>query len=208
MALLARGGTYVVRASNAGWVTGHFLVDHLVADPLLNVLPAAAVVVRGDAATCLGCPSAFSSCSPRSPSPSPASGHGRPPARPLVHPDAARLGRFRRAGPSRLAHRRHGPRHRSRALRHPPRPRSRLVRRPLRRPGVPLPLRLRRPVRRPPGAYVLRQRLERAAHLLGSTPESIGRIAARVGYTSEAAFSRAFTRASGESPRTWRKTTD
>ena len=55
-----------------------------------------------------------------------------------------------------------------------------------------------------PGAYVLRQRLDRAAGLLQSSTEPIGRIAARVGYASEAAFSRAFTRAYGNSPRAWR----
>lgn len=56
----------------------------------------------------------------------------------------------------------------------------------------------------PPGTYVLRQRLEHAAHLLRSTNEPVGRIAAIVGYESEAAFSRAFTRAHGQSPRAWR----
>ena len=56
----------------------------------------------------------------------------------------------------------------------------------------------------PPGTYVLRQRLEHAAHLLRSTNEPVGRIAAVVGYESEAAFSRAFTRAHGRSPRAWR----
>lgn len=54
-----------------------------------------------------------------------------------------------------------------------------------------------------PGAYVLRQRLEHAARLLVTTTEPVGRIAAGVGY-SEAAFSRAFTRAYGSSPHTWR----
>jgi AraC-like DNA-binding protein len=58
----------------------------------------------------------------------------------------------------------------------------------------------------PPGAYVLSQRLEHAAHLLRSTTEPVGRIAALVGYESEAAFSRAFARAHGQSPRAWRTT--
>ena len=58
-----------------------------------------------------------------------------------------------------------------------------------------------------PGAYVLQQRLDRAASLLLSTKEPVGRIAASVGYTSEAAFSRAFTRAYGDSPRAWRAAT-
>ena len=56
----------------------------------------------------------------------------------------------------------------------------------------------------PPGTYVLHQRLEHAAHLLRSTSEPVGRIAAVVGYESEAAFSRAFARAHGQSPRAWR----
>jgi AraC-like DNA-binding protein len=55
----------------------------------------------------------------------------------------------------------------------------------------------------PPGAYVLRQRLEHAARLLLSTSEPVGRIAVSIGYT-EAAFSRAFARAYGEAPRAWR----
>jgi len=56
----------------------------------------------------------------------------------------------------------------------------------------------------PPGAYLLHQRLGHAAHLLRSTTESVGRIAATVGYTSEAAFSRAFAHAYGDPPRAWR----
>jgi AraC-like DNA-binding protein len=56
----------------------------------------------------------------------------------------------------------------------------------------------------PPGSYVLRCRLGHAAHLLRGTADPVGRIAARVGYTSEAAFSRAFSRVYGSSPRAWR----
>jgi AraC-like DNA-binding protein len=56
----------------------------------------------------------------------------------------------------------------------------------------------------PPGAYVQRRRLDHACYLLRSTAEPVGRIAARVGYASEAAFSRAFSRVYGSSPRAWR----
>nr|CEL17341.1 Transcriptional regulator, AraC family [Kibdelosporangium sp. MJ126-NF4]CTQ91431.1 Transcriptional regulator, AraC family [Kibdelosporangium sp. MJ126-NF4] len=58
----------------------------------------------------------------------------------------------------------------------------------------------------PPGAYITTQRLTRAAHLLHSTNEPVSRVATTVGYASEAAFSRAFTRTYGTSPRTWRLT--
>ena len=56
----------------------------------------------------------------------------------------------------------------------------------------------------PPGSYVQRRQLDHAAHLLRGTAEPVGRIAARVGYASEAAFSRAFSRAYRSSPRAWR----
>jgi hypothetical protein len=40
MALLARGDAHIVHApATAGWVTGEFLVESTVADPLLSVLP-------------------------------------------------------------------------------------------------------------------------------------------------------------------------
>lgn len=56
----------------------------------------------------------------------------------------------------------------------------------------------------PPAAYVTEQRLQWAATLLKSTTDPVGAIAQRVGYSSEAAFSRAFRRRYGEPPRRWR----
>ncbi|MDI1437665.1 AraC family transcriptional regulator [Polyangium sorediatum] len=53
----------------------------------------------------------------------------------------------------------------------------------------------------PLGSYVRRLRLDRAAALLAGTALPIKVIAARVGYDSEAAFTRAFTRAHGKGPR-------
>ncbi len=56
----------------------------------------------------------------------------------------------------------------------------------------------------PPGRYVARLRLDRAADLLAATTETIGTIGKSVGYESEAAFSRAFAREFGSAPRDWR----
>lgn len=53
----------------------------------------------------------------------------------------------------------------------------------------------------PLGSYVRRLRLDRGAALLAGTTLPIKVIAARVGYDSEAAFTRAFTRAHGRGPR-------
>ena len=57
---------------------------------------------------------------------------------------------------------------------------------------------------RPPIRYLTEWRLNLASGLLRTTDASVGEIAARVGYTAEAAFSRAFKRAFGLSPATWR----
>ncbi|TSD95136.1 AraC family transcriptional regulator [Skermania sp. ID1734] len=56
-----------------------------------------------------------------------------------------------------------------------------------------------------PAAYVTERRLDRAAHLLRSTNEPVSRIGLTVGYTSEAAFSRAFQRHFGQPPLRWRR---
>jgi AraC-like DNA-binding protein len=56
----------------------------------------------------------------------------------------------------------------------------------------------------PPGRYIARLRLSRAADLLAATTETIGTIGKSVGYESEAAFSRAFAREFGAAPRDWR----
>ncbi|MFJ3901058.1 AraC family transcriptional regulator [Streptomyces sp. NPDC090025] len=58
----------------------------------------------------------------------------------------------------------------------------------------------------PPARHLARLRLARAADRLATTAEPVGTIGRTVGYASEAAFSRAFTRAYGCSPRAWRTT--
>jgi AraC-like DNA-binding protein len=52
----------------------------------------------------------------------------------------------------------------------------------------------------PPLAYLTRWRMELAARNLRESRDPLSAIARSVGYTSEFAFSRAFTRARGESP--------
>lgn len=56
----------------------------------------------------------------------------------------------------------------------------------------------------PPIRYLTEWRLNLASGLLRATDESVGDIAAKVGYTAEAAFSRAFKRAFGQAPARWR----
>ena len=56
-----------------------------------------------------------------------------------------------------------------------------------------------------PGAYLTRWRMELAARLLRESEQSVGRISHLVGYTSEFAFSRAFTKHRGEPPGRYRK---
>jgi len=57
----------------------------------------------------------------------------------------------------------------------------------------------------PPAAYLAQRRLDRAAELLRSTSASVSAISDEVGYTSEAAFSRAFRRRHGVPPLRWRR---
>jgi AraC-like DNA-binding protein len=57
----------------------------------------------------------------------------------------------------------------------------------------------------PPLHYVTRWRMQKAAKLLREERVTLADIAARVGYDSEAAFSKAFKRALGESPGAYRR---
>ena len=57
----------------------------------------------------------------------------------------------------------------------------------------------------PPMHYLTRWRVVLAAHLLRNGEPNLGRIAERVGYESEAAFSRAFKRQFGVPPGAWRR---
>ena len=56
----------------------------------------------------------------------------------------------------------------------------------------------------PPLAYLTRWRIELAARQLRETDDAVGAIAHRVGYTSEFAFSRAFSRLRGQPPGRYR----
>lgn len=60
-------------------------------------------------------------------------------------------------------------------------------------------------VGKPPMQYLMNWRMQLAANHLRSGMESIAAIADRVGYESEAAFSRAFKKAVGSPPSAWRK---
>jgi AraC-like DNA-binding protein len=53
--------------------------------------------------------------------------------------------------------------------------------------------------------YLCNWRLQVAAHMLEAQGLSIAQAAARVGYESEAAFSRAFKKALGVPPAAWRR---
>jgi AraC-like DNA-binding protein len=60
-------------------------------------------------------------------------------------------------------------------------------------------------VGQPPMQYLANWRMQIAANQLCSGTESVAAIAERVGYESEAAFSRAFKKAVGVAPSQWRK---
>jgi AraC-like DNA-binding protein len=57
----------------------------------------------------------------------------------------------------------------------------------------------------PPMQYLAQWRLQLAAELLASGGTKVSAVGMRVGYESEAAFSRAFKRATGASPAEWRR---
>ncbi|WP_328454682.1 MULTISPECIES: AraC family transcriptional regulator [unclassified Amycolatopsis] len=209
MALVARGDAHVVRpAPAADWVTGEFLVETVVAAPLLGVLPAA-IVIRGDSRTAAWLPLSRDLLLSEVTRPEPG-------ARVMVsrlldllfirslrtwaasgddaHPGWLTAAMDPALGPALTAI------HRDPGRDWPVDELARLTS--LSRSAFAA--RFAESVGEPPGAYVQRRRLDHAARLLRGTAEPIGRIAARVGYASEAAFSRAFSRAYGSSPRAWR----
>jgi AraC family transcriptional regulator len=57
----------------------------------------------------------------------------------------------------------------------------------------------------PPHAYVVRQRLERACHLMITSTDSLSDIALSVGFSDQAHLCRLFRQAFGESPSSWRR---
>jgi len=64
--------------------------------------------------------------------------------------------------------------------------------------------RFRETVGMTPIEFATRWRMDLAARWLASTDWAVGEIAGRVGYENAAAFSRAFSRTTGQSPRSWR----
>ena len=56
----------------------------------------------------------------------------------------------------------------------------------------------------PPIQYLTRWRMQLAARRLNERGAKVAAVAQEVGYDSEAAFSRAFKKFSGQSPRAWR----
>lgn len=62
-------------------------------------------------------------------------------------------------------------------------------------------------VGKPPASYLAHVRLDAAATMLRETTIPVTVVAQKVGYTSEAAFSRAFKQRYGEPPARWRRTT-
>jgi AraC-like DNA-binding protein len=212
LVLLARGDAHVVRATpRASWVTGEFLVETVVAAPLLGVLPPA-IVIRGDAGSAAWLPPIKELLMSEVT-------HAAPGARVMVSRALdllfiwtlrswAASGDVRQAGwltaamdpmlaPVLTAI------HRDPGRDWPIDELARLTS--LSRSAFAT--RFAESVGETPGSYVSRCRLGHAAHLLRGTADPVGRIAARVGYTSEAAFSRAFSRAYGTPPRAWRSGT-
>jgi len=60
-------------------------------------------------------------------------------------------------------------------------------------------------VGQPPMQYLTSWRMQLAAGQLAGGADSVSSVAARVGYESEAAFSRAFKKATGVAPGRWRR---
>jgi AraC-like DNA-binding protein len=61
-------------------------------------------------------------------------------------------------------------------------------------------------VGQPPAHYLMQWRMQMAARLLAEPSAKVSAVAAAVGYESEAAFSRAFKRCTGQAPAHWRGT--
>jgi AraC family transcriptional regulator len=56
-----------------------------------------------------------------------------------------------------------------------------------------------------PHAYVVRRRLEKACHLMMTSPASLSEIALSVGFSDQAHLCRLFRQAFGQSPASWRR---
>lgn len=208
MALLPRGDDHELSGpAGADWVTGEYMADHAVADPVLAVLPPV-IHCSGAAPDAHWLRASLELLLVETDSPSPGS-----------HAMAARILDllFIHALRQWAAQEDSGPGWLTAAMdprlgpvltavhAHPEHPwsidelarvaslsRSALAARFTRSLGV------------PPAAYVAAQRLDRAADLLRVTDSPVAEVGRAVGYASEAGFSRAFHRRFGAPPLRWR----
>lgn len=210
MVLLATGVVHRLRSTgNVAWLSGRFFVEENAAAPLLAVLPPV-IVIRGAELELPWLPLASQLMSLELGDPSAGS---RVMVSRLLDLVFIRALRTWAAGSAVEAH----PGWLTGALDRPLGPALRAIHR---NPELPWPVeeladlssmsraafaaRFTQLVGDPPGRYIARLRLARAADLLSATTETIGAIGRSVGYESEAAFSRAFAREFGAAPRDWR----
>ncbi|MBL0886231.1 cupin domain-containing protein [Myceligenerans indicum] len=209
LVLLATGATHRMRVPDGGaWMSGRFLVEENTAAPLLAVLPPA-VVIRGSDEGLEWLPLTAGVLAAESAEPTAGS-------RAMVsrlldllfilalrtwaelddapHPGWLTAALDRQLGPALTA-----------MHRHPERPwtvEALAARASLSRAAFAA--RFVRLVGEPPARHLARLRLARAADLLATTSDPVGAVGRTVGFTSEAAFSRAFAREHGTPPREWR----
>jgi AraC-like DNA-binding protein len=210
MVLLATGVTHRLRSTGTvAWLSGRFFVEEKSAAPLLAVLPPV-IVIRAAELELPWLPLASQLMSLELGDPSAGS---RVMVSRLLDLVFIRALRTWAAGSATKAH----PGWLTGALDRPLGPALRAIHR---NPELPWPVeelaelasmsraafagRFTQLVGEPPGRYIARLRLARAADLLAMTTETVGTIGRSVGYESEAAFSRAFAREFGSAPRDWR----
>jgi AraC-like DNA-binding protein/quercetin dioxygenase-like cupin family protein len=208
MVLLARGDAHLVHApAAAGWVSGEFLVENAVADPLLSVLPPA-IVIRGKDEDTAWLPIGLTLMLAEMTEPGPGSRVMISRILDLLFIRTLRVwAASGQANPGWLTAAMDPALGRALSAIHQAPERNWSIDELARLAALSrsaFATRFSARLGEPPGAYLLHQRLGHAAHLLRSTTEPVGRVAATIGYASEAAFSRAFTREYGHSPRTWR----
>ena len=210
MALLATGAAHRLRSTaGAAWMTGRFLVEETAAGPLLAVLPPA-VVLHGADAGLEWLPLAAGLLTAELADPSAGSRVMVSRLLDLLFIKGLRAWSADDGASSE-------PGWLTAALDRPLGPAMRAIHRHPEQPWSVEELaeltsmsraafagRFSRLVGEPPGRYLTRLRLARAADQLSASTDSIGSIGKAVGYESEAAFSRAFAREYGVAPRAWR----